>query len=219
MYTPRAFAETDLEELDQLVARDAFIDVVSMRGGTPFASHLPLLYSRDGQHVRFRGHWARPNPQWQDIEGQQVLLIVRGPHAYISPSWYADPDQRVPTWNYAVAHVYGQVRVFHDADELAELVSELTFKYESASGSGWRFDAEAPHNRADLRGIVGFTVEAERIELKFKFNQNHPAENVTGAAAALERIGGEQAMAVAAQMRQRLARRLAVQADQQKESG
>ncbi len=207
MYTPRAFAVTDLVELDRLVARDAFVTAVSSHDGAPFASHLPLLYARDGQRVRFRGHWARPNPQWQHIEGQQVMLMVHGPHAYISPSWYTDPAVRVPTWNYAVAHVYGRARVFEDVDSLAALVSELAAKYESGVGSSWRFDPLAPHHRDDLRGIVGFELEAERIEIKLKLNQNHPEANVRGAAASLERLGGEQGLAIAAMMRERLAQR------------
>lgn len=213
MYTPRAFAETDLVELDRLVARDAFATVVSTHDGAPFASHLPLLYTRVGERVRFRGHWARPNPQWQCIADQQVLLIVHGPHAYISPSWYVDAERQVPTWNYAVAHVYGVARVFDDSDSLAELVSELAQKYESAMGTGWRFDRGADHNRTDLRGIVGFDFDAERIELKFKFNQNHPAANVLGAADALARIGGEQGLEVASLMRERLARKLNLKLD------
>lgn len=213
MYTPRAFAEADLAELDRLVARDAFATLVSNSEGAPFASHLPLLYARDSQRVQFRGHWARPNPQWRSLGNQQVLLIIHGPHAYISPSWYVDAGRQVPTWNYAVAHVYGRVRVFEDPESLAELVAELADKYESGIGSSWHFDRHADHNRTDLRGIVGFSLDAERIELKFKFNQNHPAANVTGAADALERLGGEQRIEVAAQMRARLERRLAAQAD------
>ncbi len=215
MHTPRAFAESDLAELDRLVARDAFATVVSSCDGAPFASHLPLLYARDGQHVRFRGHWALPNPQWRSIDGQQVLLILHGPHAYVSPSWYADAGRRVPTWNYAVAHVYGQARVFQDPDMLAHLVAELADKYETGIGSRWQFDAHADHNRADLRRIVGFSLEAERVEITFKFNQNHPVANVLGAADALERLGGEQRMEVAAIMRARLERRAQALADQE----
>lgn len=213
MYTPRAFAETDLAELDRLVVRDAFVTVVSTHEGAPIASHLPLLYARAGRQVRFRGHWARPNPQWQDIEGQQVLLIVHGPHAYISPGWYVDAERQVPTWNYAVAHIYGRARVFHDEELLADLVSELALKNETGLGSRWRFDRAAEHTRRDLRSIVGFSLDADRIELKFKFNQNHPAANVQGAAAALQRLGSEQGLEVAAEMRKRLDARLAAPAD------
>jgi len=219
LYSPRSFSEPDLAGLDWLAARDAFATVVSTHEGAPFASHLPLLYERADGRVRFRGHWARPNPQWMGIESRQMMLILHGPHAYISPSWYVDPDRRVPTWNYAVAHVYGTARLIENAGELADLVSELSDKYEKGVGSSWQFDRESEHGRADLRGIVGFTLDAERIELKFKFNQNHPPANVLGAARALERIGNEQALEVAAQMRERLDRREASQRDRAEHIG
>ena len=109
MYSPRAFAETDLGELDRLLARDPFVTLVSTGvDGEPFASHLPVLYSREGDKVLIEGHWARPNPQ--ATHGGTALMIVHGPHAYISPGWYADKEEaaRVPTWNYAVAHLSWQ---------------------------------------------------------------------------------------------------------------
>jgi transcriptional regulator len=51
---------------------------------------------------------------------------------------------------------------------------------------------------------VGFRFVVERIELKFKLSQNHPVANVEGAAAALQRLGGEDNLAVASLMRERL---------------
>ncbi len=206
MYLPRRFAETDLTELDRLVARDAFVTLVTTDAdGLPFASHLPVLYRRDGERVQFVGHWARPNPQ-ASHDGP-ALLIVHGPHAYISPRWYTEPGQHVPTWNYAVAHVSGPLRRSTDPAELQALVAELAARYEGPLGSGWQpaFGSEALAQ--DLRAIVGFTLDAERIELKFKLNQNHPAANVTGAASALERQTDTNSHETAALMRARLARR------------
>ena len=64
MYAPRAFADTDLQALDRLIERDAFITLVTVDAdGAPFASHLPVLYARDGDRIVIEGHWARPNPQ------------------------------------------------------------------------------------------------------------------------------------------------------------
>ena len=97
MYVPGHFKETDLERLDWLVSHDAFASLVSIVDGAPFVSHLPVLYRRDEQEVRFAGHWARPNPQWRAIEDQRVLLVVHGPHTYISPRWYVEPRRHVPT--------------------------------------------------------------------------------------------------------------------------
>lgn len=202
MYLPSHFAETDLAELDALLQRDAFISLISTdTDGLPFASHLPVLYQRDGDRLTLRGHWARPNPQW--CHASPMLAIVHGPHAYVSPTWYSAPEHNVPTWNYAVAHLRGRLRIFHDEIALLALVSELAAKYEQSVGSDWRFPDAAPDKRSALRGIVGFEMTVERIELKFKLNQNHPAANVRGAAAALQAQGGEPAE-VAAMMRARL---------------
>jgi transcriptional regulator len=206
MYLPRRFAETDLAELDRLVARDAFVTLVTTDAdGLPFASHLPVLFERDGERAIFRGHWARPNPQVRH-EGP-ALLIVHGPHAYISPTWYAEPQAHVPTWNYAVAHISGDLARFEDPRQLQDLVAALAARYEAPLGSRWQPASDSDAFADDLRGIVGFTLEATRIALKFKLNQNHPAENIIGAAAALERLPDANAHETAALMRERLARR------------
>jgi transcriptional regulator len=206
MYLPRRFAETDLAELDRLVARDAFVTLVTTDAdGLPFASHLPVLYRRDGERVVFSGHWARPNPQARHAGA--ALLVVHGPHAYISPSWYTDPRAHVPTWNYAVAHIGGRLQRSEDPHDLQALVTALAAKYEGPLGSGWQPAFGTDALTRDLAGIVGFTLEAETIQLKFKLNQNHPAANVIGAAAALERQPDANARETAALMRECLVRR------------
>ena len=61
MYQPRAFVETDLAQLDALFAADPFATLVTQdETGAPFASHLPLLYRRNGEGIRIEGHWAKP---------------------------------------------------------------------------------------------------------------------------------------------------------------
>ena len=75
MYIPTYFRESDLEQLDWLAAHDAFGTLVSVADSSPVATHLPVLYHRDGSQVTLTGHWARPNPQWPGIEGQRVLFI------------------------------------------------------------------------------------------------------------------------------------------------
>ena len=203
MYTPRHFAEHDLVALDELIAHDAFVTLVHQHDGAPFATHLPVLYRRDGEHVALRGHWSKANPQWRDIAGQTALVIVHGPHAYVSPTWYADPEQRVPTWNYATAHLYGRVATTDDPAELEAIVTALSNLYETKHGSDWRFEHTTSETRRELRGIVGFRFVAERIELKFKLSQNHPIPNQHRVIEHLERHGGDDRRAVAAMMRAR----------------
>ncbi|WP_313223482.1 FMN-binding negative transcriptional regulator [Pseudoxanthomonas mexicana] len=207
MYTPRAFAETDLTGLDRLIERDAFVTLVTVADGLPFVSHLPVLYARDGDRIMIEGHWARPNPQAR--HAGPALVIVHGPHAYLSPGWYADKEEaaRVPTWNYAVAHLQGTLESTEDTDQLASIVDRLSQANEARVGNDWRFEHDRDDHVRQLRGIIGFRFTVDRVELKFKLSQNHPVANVEGAAAALHRLGGEDNVAVADLMRERLAPR------------
>ena len=207
MYTPRAFAETDLTGLDRLIERDAFVTLVTVADGLPFVSHLPVLYARDGDRIVIEGHWARPNPQAR--HAGPALVIVHGPHAYLSPGWYSDKEEaaRVPTWNYAVAHLQGTLESTEDTDQLASIVDRLSQANEARVGNDWRFEHDRDDHVRQLRGIIGFRFTVDRVELKFKLSQNHPVANVEGAAAALHRLGGEDNVAVADLMRERLAPR------------
>lgn len=204
MYTPRAFAETDLTGLDRLIERDAFVTLVTVADGLPFVSHLPVLYARDGDRIVIEGHWARPNPQAR--HAGPALVIVHGPHAYLSPGWYADKEEaaRVPTWNYAVAHLQGTLESTEDTDQLASIVDRLSQANEARVGNDWRFEHDRDDHVRQLRGIIGFRFTVDRVELKFKLSQNHPVANVEGAAAALHRLGGEDNVAVADLMSERL---------------
>lgn len=207
MYTPHPFAETDLAELDRLIARDAFTTLVTVADGVVCISHLPVLYLRNGDRIELRGHWARPNPQWR--HAGSALVIVHGPQAYVSPGWYPDKQAqaRVPTWNYAVAHLAGELEVREDAGFLASVVADLSARHESAIGSDWRYEPESAAHEAQLKGIVGFRMDVATVELKFKLNQNHPAANVRAVAGALAAGRREADREVSSLMLQRLSMR------------
>ncbi|MCY7355507.1 MAG: FMN-binding negative transcriptional regulator [Lysobacter sp.] len=205
MYLPRSFAETDLASLDALFTHDPFVTLISNDAeGSPFVSPLPVLYQRDDERVLIEGHWARPNPQSRHAGA--VVMIVHGPHAYVSPSWYPDKEAaaRVPTWNYATAHLHGALGLFDDAVSLADLVSRLTDHFETSVGSDWRFDPQREELCLQLRGIVGFRFRPSKIDLKFKLNQNHPPATVRAGVEVLSQQHDGDAWAIAAMMRNRL---------------
>lgn len=181
MYLPEAFKAEDLRALDRLAAHNAFGTLVSQKDQAPFASHLPVLYRRVEDKVTLTGHWARANPQWRDIEGQRVLFIFHGPHAYISPRWYLEPEKNVPTWNYAVAHVYGRMRIIHETEELERIVTALAAQYEAGAEAPWRLEDTGEAGRSRLNAIVGFELSAEDVQVKLKLGQNHGEGNVRGA--------------------------------------
>lgn len=202
MYLPRAFAETDLTALDALIEAHPFVTLISTDAdGAPFVSHLPVLYRRDGEAVLIEGHWARPNPQAKHTG--DILMIVHGPNAYVSPGVYPDKETaaRVPTWNYAVAHLHGRLDVYEDEAALGDLVDRLSRRFETTVGRDWRFEMARDDHRGQLRGIVGFRFAPTLIALKFKLNQNHPSANrraVREDMAARDDVG---ARAIAALMR------------------
>jgi transcriptional regulator len=203
MYVPAYFNETDLAALDALIARDNFVTLVTVRDGEPVVNHLPVLYRREGDAIELRGHWARPNPQ--ATHAGPATLVMHGPHAYVSPSWYPDKEAeaRVPTWNYAVAHLRGILETFEDEASLAQLVDDLSRRHEARVGRDWRFEFERDDHRVQLRGIVGFYFRVETATMKFKLNQNHPAANRIAVADALERQQRDASREIAALMRLR----------------
>jgi len=207
LYNPPQFATTDLSWLDWLAEHHPFGTLVSQADGAPCASHLPVLYRRADSNVVLTGHWARPNPQWREIGTQRVLFIYHGPHAYISPQWYTDPEKQVPTWNYVTAHVYGTIRTIQDVDELERIVTSLAGRFESSTATPWKLNREDPSNRARLRGIVGFELQSDSVQVKVKLNQNHPQANVAGAINGLRATGSEESAAVATLMQKELDRR------------
>ena len=176
MYIPTAFAETDRGKLHDFITAHSFGLLVSTRQGEPFASHLPFLLERGaGPRGTLVGHMARANPQWQDLDGQQVLAVFSGPHAYVSPSWY-EADNVVPTWNYVAVHAYGTCRLVEDPDAVIRILAASVATYERSLPEPWSLDTGTEWLRNRVRAVVGFRVQIGRLEGKWKLNQNHPPE-------------------------------------------
>ena len=206
MYVPPHFAEPDLAALHDLIERHSFGLLVSRAGGVPFATHLPLLLDRTaGPHGMLIGHVARSNPQWRELAGQTALAVFTGPHAYVSPTWYEAPNT-VPTWNYAAVHVYGKTQLVEDRDGVLDIVRRSVAVYEAAMTRPWAFDGPPTYVDRLLAQVVGFRLEIEAIEGKWKLGQNHPADRRERVVRALRERGGEDARAVAGLMEQALAR-------------
>jgi transcriptional regulator len=144
-------------------------------GARPIASSLPfyLTYADDGTpHAAF--HVARGNALVALADGKSSwLLAVNGADAYISPDWYASPDQ-VPTWLYQAVHLTGTVRRFSDS-ELASHLDALSAKFESwlAPKPPW-ISSKMTAGRLDAmkKAIVGLEMTVEEIEGSFKLNQH-----------------------------------------------
>src|SRR5262245_1309411 len=154
MYIPQAFRVTDPQILHEFIARNSFATLISIVEGKPFATHLPLLFdgARSAQGALL-GHVARANPQWRAFDGQQeALAIFQGPHAYVSPSWYAS-SPAVPTWNYTAVHVYGVPRVIDDEQAFSDLLDRLIAVYETGRPEPWPGILPADFRANLMKGI------------------------------------------------------------------
>ncbi|HEY7310665.1 MAG TPA: FMN-binding negative transcriptional regulator [Gemmataceae bacterium] len=201
MYIPTAFAETDQSRLYDFIESHSFGLLVSTHEGEPFATHLPFLLERDaGPHGRLVGHMARANPHWHDLDGQQVLAVFTGPHAYVSPTWY-ESENVVPTWNYVAVHVYGILHLIEDLDGLAPILAAMVHTYEWSMPKPWSLDTDTEFFRKFACGVVGFRIEIGRLEGKWKLNQNHPRERREKVARVLERQPDPDAKEIARLMR------------------
>ena len=202
MFIQRVFSQQDLTRLDAPIGQDPFVTLIGTdASGLPIASQVPVLYRRDETGIVIEGHWAKANPQ-ATLGNRPALIIVNGPHAYVSASWYPDKIQqaRVPTWNYCTAHLHGTLEQFDDEAALIDLLERTSAHFEQQVGGGWRFDASNPAERRQIAGIIGFRLRPTRVELKDKLSQNHPIDNRRAVAAHLAASNNADAQQIACLM-------------------
>jgi transcriptional regulator len=202
MYLPKAFDDPDLEAMVDTVRSIGFGHLV-VAGPSLASTPLPFLIDVADNGVRVRGHLARGN----DVHGVapcEALLIVAGADAYVSPSWYPSKHvdgKVVPTWNYEVVHLHGQLVAHDDAEWLLGFVNELTAHHEAEMAQPWS-TADAPTNYIDtmVRGIVGIELSVTSWTCKRKLSQNQPEPNRLGALAGLSASKERRAQDMAAAM-------------------
>jgi transcriptional regulator len=205
MYIPEHFAAADADALiARLSRRWAGVLVSVAADATPTATHLPILW--DAEKKIAIGHIARANPHWQ-LGAGRGLIVLSGAEAYVSPNWYASKAEHgkaVPTWNYEAVHLSGRVEWFEEPARLEAVVRDLSARHEAGRAKPWRLE-DAPRGYIDamLRGIVGVTLHADRIEAKRKLSQNKSGADYAGVVDGLARETGPMAREVAELMRER----------------
>lgn len=203
MYVPAHFQATP-EQLSALLAAPGLVDLVTSGPDGLVATPLPMLHQPAADGLgSLVGHVARNNPHWR-CAGES-LAIVRGPDAYISPSWYPSKAEHggvVPTWNYLTLHVYGRLVAHESTEWLRDLVTRLTEVHEATVGSSWQpSDAPAAYLDGQLRAIVGVEVQISRIEAKAKLSQNRSEADQASVIEALDAVAAPAGSGVATLMR------------------
>lgn len=204
MYVPASFREDSPDKLHEFIKTYSFGTLFSGPQEDLKASHLPfLLEEKTGIQGKLTGHMAKANDHWQSLSGKEVLVVFLGPHSYISPVWYQEPDT-VPTWNYVAAHVYGKYVSITEEEKLKELLKKTVGFYESGMSKPWDMDSlSGPFLEKMMKAIVGFEIEIKRIEGKWKLSQNHPEARRQKVVRALEKQGGPNALEIAKLMAQK----------------
>lgn len=187
MHPNAAFRDSNRALCEALIEEIGFGMVFATTPDGPRVAHVPLLSTGDGA-IQF--HLARGNALTRHLNGMTALIVVNGPDGYVSPRWYADPEQ-VPTWNYVAVELEGRVRRM-DSDGLLAQLEGLSERHEEriVEGDYWSMDKlPEPKLRSLLAGIVGFELEVQVWRETLKLSQNKPADERAGVADGLESEG------------------------------
>ncbi len=190
MYIPKHFSVPAKDTLQSLFPEASFASLVTADPeGVPFATHLPFIYdATEGDYGTLTGHMARANPHWQYFDGVESLVILSGPHAYISPRYYAS-DVNVPTWNYVAVHAYGKPRIIENADQVKKVLDRLTLDNEAEGDNPWSTSEMEPKRlEAMMRAIVAFEISITRLDAKAKLGQNKSEEDQASVRAAIGQL-------------------------------
>lgn len=202
LYTPRHFETDDRAAIARLMHDHPFATLVTPSVPEPRVSHLPLLLVAGCEpHGTLIGHMARANPHWQNAAGVESIAIFHGPHAYVSPGWYADPANAVPTWNYAAVHAQGTLDIIEDAAETRRVLDTLVHRFESHRDAPWAFAMPERARDALVGAIVAFRMRVRKLTAKFKLSQNRSADDQARVVSALDSEDHPDATSLAAWMR------------------
>jgi len=203
MYLPNHFEETRDEELLRTITAYPLGALVVNGPHGLDANHVPFLIDEASGGRKLLAHVARANPLWKEVkDGDNALIIFRADDAYISPNWYLSKHEfhrQVPTWNYRVVHVHGQLYIRDNERFVRGVVARLTRAHESRTGSPtpWKMTDSSPEYIDQmLSNIVGIEVEITRMIGKWKLSQNKEERDRINAADEL-RKRGEQGISTA----------------------
>ena len=190
MYIPRHFSVTD-EIAQEFLRKTSSGHLITNTEAGLLATFIPVHFRPSTNSLI--GHLARGNEQWSKPSIKESLFIATSIDSYISPTWYASKKEHgkvVPTWDYMMAHIYGDLSIHDDVEWLRSAVSELTDSFESSRPKPWKLD-DAPEDyvAGQLRAIVGVELKVNRLEVSFKMSQNKTKEDLDGVIAGLRSDG------------------------------
>lgn len=193
-HTP-TYLMTDPAEVARLVRGNPWATYVSSTSSGLVASHYPTLLDDTADGLTILSHFGRPDEQLHELGEHELLVIVQGPHDYVSASWYPE-GELVPTWNHVTAHLYGVPEILSDEENFAVL-SRLTHHFEDGFEDGRSLELDEERSRRAAKGTVGLRMRVTRFDARAKLSQNKAPEVVDRVIGELDRRNP----ALAAEMR------------------
>ena len=197
-HTPH-YLMTDPEEVRRLIRGNPWATFVSPTSNGLIASHYPVMVDEDADGITIVSHFGRPDDELHELGQHEILVIIQGPHDYVSPSWYA-PGDLVPTWNHVTAHLYGTPEILTE-EENYRVLDRLTDYFENHYPNGRHLSEDEAGTRRIAKGTVGLRMRVTRFDARAKLSQNktpdvienvteHIAENNPALAREMRRVNG-----------------------------
>ncbi|MGN6324753.1 FMN-binding negative transcriptional regulator [Pseudolysinimonas sp.] len=168
------YVTTDDEVVKRLIRENPWCTYVSSTANGLVASHYATLLEEDADGISIVSHFGRPDEKLHELGEHEILVIVQGPHGYISPGWYAEGDI-VPTWNHVTAHLYGTPEILSDEENYAVL-RRLVDHFERGMPEPHSLDEDPERMRRVALGTVGLRLRVTRFDARRKLSQNKPSE-------------------------------------------
>ena len=203
-----SFSLADPAAIKQLIRENPWATIVSHTTEGLVASHYPVLVDEDREELSIVTHLGRPDDLVHELGQHELLVVIQGPHGYISPSWY-DEHPAVPTWNFIVAHLRGVPEILSPEENFAVL-GRLVDHFEDRVPEPRRMlgsPGDAAYAERIQSGTVGMRLTPTSVTAKAKLSQNRPAHIVDSVIEHLEGDGAYAQPALAAVMREARRRR------------
>ena len=196
-HTP-GYVITDPDEVKRLIRENPWATIVSTTTNGLVASHYPVILE-EGDDITIVSHVGRPDEKLHELGTSEVLVIIQGPHGYISPSWY-DKGDFIPTWNHVTAHLYGTPEILDDAENF-RVLDDLVDHFEKQLPDPISLDIDENSARRIAKGTVGIRLRVTRFDARLKLSQNKSPEVVDRIVTALETPGPFASPTLAAEMK------------------
>lgn len=184
MHPNPKFRMDDAAALRATVLEIGVVHLFAMTPDGPMVAHAPVTPTPEGN---FRFHLARGNRIAAHLDGAAVLASAMGPNGYISPDWYAEPHNQVPTWNYVSVEIEGvcaeldQEALRHQVDALSALNEARLLPKQP-----WTMaKVEDEHRDRMLAALRCFELRVADIRGNRKLSQNKSDADRAGVVAAI----------------------------------